>query len=149
MSLDFNKYAMKGNEFLNRLAKNLGDENDRDRAARILRSVLHTLRNHLSIEESEQLLAQLPMAIKSVYVDGWKIHQSHQRVKSIEDFAGSVLVEEGLIAWNDFKSIDDVMLGIRAVIETIASYVSYDEMEEAFNTLPKKLRDIFTSWMPS
>ena len=68
MALDFEKYAAKGNEFLNRLAENLGDE-DRAHAARILRSTFRGLRNHLTVEESFQLLAQLPMALKSVYVE--------------------------------------------------------------------------------
>jgi len=57
MPLDFEKYAMKGNEFVNLLAKNLGDETGRARARRILRSVFRTLRNHLTLEESSDLLA--------------------------------------------------------------------------------------------
>ncbi len=149
MPLNFEKYAMKGNEFLNRLAKKLGDENDRDRAARILRSVLRTLRNHLATEESIQLLAQLPMAIKSVYVEGWKINDVHPRVKTVEDFAVEVMKEEGQVAWRDFSNIEEVIQAIHAVVETIVSYVSPDEMEEAFGTLPKNLRNILTTWIPS
>ena len=149
MSLDFEKYAMKGNEFLNRLAKKLGDENDRHRAARILRSVLRTMRNHLTIEESEQLLAQLPMALKGVYVEGWRIHQPQMRAKTIEDFAGEVFVEEGRAGWRDFSSTEDVIQSIKAVIETLATYVSPEELEQAFNTLPKNLRELFTDWVPS
>ncbi|HPM32772.1 MAG TPA: DUF2267 domain-containing protein [Chryseolinea sp.] len=63
--LDFEKYAMKGNEFLHALAVNLKDS-DRAHAARIVRSTFRVLRNRLSVEESLQLIAQLPMALKSV-----------------------------------------------------------------------------------
>lgn len=149
MPLNFEKYAMKGNEFLNRLAKKLGDENDRDKAARVLRSVLRTLRNHLATEESIQLLAQLPMAIKSVYVEGWKINDVHPRVKTIEDFAVEVMKEEGQAAWRDFSNIEEVIHAIHAVVETIVSYVSPEEIEEAFSTLPKNLRKILTARIPS
>jgi uncharacterized protein (DUF2267 family) len=65
MTLDFEKYAMKGNEFLNHLQVNL-ETPDRAHAGRILRSTFRVLRNHLTFEESLQLLSQLPMAIKSV-----------------------------------------------------------------------------------
>lgn len=149
MALEFEKYAMKGNEFLNRLAKQLGDENDRERAARILRSVFRTLRNNLTTEESFQLLAQLPMAMKGVYVDGWKIDQPHKRIKTIEDFANEVIKEEGTTAWRDFSSIEEVIQSVRAVIKVMASYVSPEEMEQVAGTLPKNIRDIFHDWIPS
>jgi uncharacterized protein (DUF2267 family) len=149
MPLDFEKYAMKGNEFVNLLAKNLGDDTGRARAGRILRSVFRTLRNHLTLEESSDLLAQLPMAVKSVYVEGWRISQPHERIRTIEAFAAEVIKEQGQVAWRDFSSLDEVIQSVRAVIETMVAYISADEMEEAFGTLPKNLRSIFSAWVPS
>lgn len=149
MALEFENYAMKGNEFVNLLARNLGYEDDRDRAARVLRAVLRTMRDHMSLEESSDLLAQLPMAIKAVYVDGWRMTQPHKRVKSFEEFAGNVLKEHGQNAWRDFSNIDEVETSVRAVIETMLSYVSPGEMEQALATLPKNLKDLFMTWMPS
>lgn len=66
MSLDFEKNARKGNEFVRRLAEELGAP--LDKAGRIIGAVFHALRNRLSHEESFQLLAQLPVSLKSVYV---------------------------------------------------------------------------------
>jgi len=42
---------------------------------RIVRSVFHVLRDMLSTEESLQLIAQLPMALKSLYMDGTTTNQ--------------------------------------------------------------------------
>ncbi|MFO7256508.1 MAG: DUF2267 domain-containing protein [Bacteroidota bacterium] len=148
MPLEFETYAQKGNEFVNLLMKNLGVEDERDRAARILRSVLRTLRNHLSLEESSDLLAQLPMAIKAVYVDGWRMTQPHRRVSTMQEFANEVLKEHGSTAWRDFSNPDEVVLAVRAVIETLAEYVSIGELEQAFGSLPKELREQFTVWIP-
>jgi uncharacterized protein (DUF2267 family) len=134
MPLDFETYAQKGNEFVNLLMKNLGVENERERAARILRSVLRTMRNHLSLEESSDLLAQLPMAIKAVYVDGWRMTQQHRRVSTLQEFANEVLKEHGATAWRDFSNPDEVILAVRAVVETLAAYVSVGELEQAFGS---------------
>lgn len=147
MALDFDKYAMKGNEFLNILAEKLGDPTDRDRAARIVRSVFHVLRNHLSVEESMHLISQLPMALKGVYVEGWRIHQEHQKVQSLEDLANEVIKEEGNVAWRDFSNIEEVLQAVRAVAETLTEYVSKGEMEEAVGTLPKGLRKVLSEWI--
>jgi Uncharacterized conserved protein len=147
MSLDFEKFAMKGNEFVNVLATRLGDAKDRDRAARILRSVFHSLRNHLSLTESFQMMAQLPMAIKSVYVDGWKVNAETERIHSFDDMVNEIIKAEGNSAWRDFSSRDDVINGIRAVVQTMACYVSKNELEDAFSGLPKGLKKIFIGWV--
>ena len=143
MTLDFNKYAMKGNEFLNRLEENLGSA-DRAHAARILRSTFRVLRNHLTFEESLQLLSQLPMAIKSVYVDGWKKGE-HQKIKTVDEFLIEVIHEEKDGAWKDFGSKEDIVDCVRAVIDTMRLYVSSEEIDQALGTLPRRLRAVLES----
>jgi uncharacterized protein (DUF2267 family) len=143
MTLDFEKYGMKGNEFLNRLEINLGVQ-DRSHAARILRNTFRVFRNHLTFEESLQLLAQLPMAIKAVYVDGWSMHD-HVKLKTLDDFLIELLEEEGDRALRDFRTVDEVIEAVRAVIDTMKTYVSEEEVEQALGTLPAKVRAAFES----
>ena len=135
MNLDFEKFAAKGNEFLHTLESNLGIE-DRAHASRILRSTFKVLRNHLSIVESFDLLSQLPMAIKSVYVDGWTTHTRY-RLQSLDDFLVEVLSAEGSSAWRDFSSPEEILDAVRAVIETLRRYVSEEELMQALHSLPK------------
>lgn len=139
MVLDFERFAMKGNEFLHQLEANLGSE-DRSHAARILRSTFRVLRNHMTPEESLHLIAQLPFAIKGAYVDGWTL-RDHYRIHSIEDFIAEILDEEGKAAWRDFSSPSEILACVVAVIETLKLYVSEDELKQAFNTLPESLRN--------
>jgi uncharacterized protein (DUF2267 family) len=141
MILDFNKYAAKGNEFLHLLEDNLGS-NDRAHAARILRSTFRVLRNHLSFEESLQLLSQLPMAIKSVYVDGWT-KAAHKRINTVDDLIIEMIQEEGNTAWRDFSSKSEIIDCVRAVVDTMRLYVSTEEMDQALATLPARLRQLF------
>lgn len=141
MLLEFDKFAAKGNQFLHQLENNLGI-NDRAHAARILRSTFRVLRNHLTFEESLQLLSQLPMAIKSIYADGWKA--SHQKkIKTIDDFLVEIIQEEGNSVLIDFQSREDILDSVRAVIDTMKLYVSSQEMEQALATLPAKVQAIF------
>jgi uncharacterized protein (DUF2267 family) len=81
MALDFEKYAAKGNEFVRLVAEDL--QVSHDRAGRIIRAVFHALRNRLNHEESFQLLAQLPMVLKGVYVDGWHFDKDFHRIRHI------------------------------------------------------------------
>lgn len=120
MALDFEKFAMKGNEFVNLLAHRLGDGNDRERAARILRSVFRALRNHLSVDESMELLSHLPMALKAVYVDGWKMNARHTTL-DVMNLPEEILREDGYLSKYDFKNDEDVVEAIKVVLEMVSA----------------------------
>lgn len=143
MTLDFEKYAKKGNEFMHRLEGNLNVE-DRAHAGRILRCTFRVLRNHLTFEESLQLMAQLPMALKAVYVDGWSA-AAHKKIKTAEQFLAEIVQEDGNSAWRDFGSEDEIVSAVRAVIDTLRMFVSDDEIDQALGTLPSKVRSLFES----
>jgi uncharacterized protein (DUF2267 family) len=138
MALIFEKYAIKGNEFLSLLKESLATEDD-GQAARILRSTFRVLRNHFTFEESLQLLAQLPMAIKSVYVDGWRKGE-HKRLHNVDDFLLEIIQDT---AWHDFNDKEDILDSVRAVIDTMRVYVSVQEMDQALATLPRQISELF------
>jgi uncharacterized protein (DUF2267 family) len=147
MTLNFDKYAAKGNEFINRLAERLGDPENRDRAGRVLRCVLKSLRNRITIEESLQLVAQLPMAIKAVYVEGWRPHKEFIRIRTIEEFAEEVIKEDGLQAWRDFSGGTEALEAIEAVMKTLADYVSAGELHDVIGLMPEEIKKHFMVWV--
>ena len=56
--------------------KTLADElhiEDRHDAYRALRSVLHVLRDRLTPEQAVHLGAQLPLLVRGIFYDGWRI----------------------------------------------------------------------------
>jgi len=147
MTLNFEKYAAKGNEFVNKVAVRLGDSENRDRAARVIRSVLHALRNRLTVEESLQMLSQLPMAIKSVYVESWKLRSHTPRIKTIDDLCEEVMKEDGAAAWRDFSSMEEAREAIEAVMKTLADYVTAGELHDVIDLMPKEIKQYFTVWV--
>lgn len=147
MTLNFEKYAAKGNEFVNRLAEHLGDIENRDRAGRILRCVFRALRNRLPAEESLQLVAQLPMVIKAVYVEGWKLNHEFVRIKSMGEFAAEAMREDGFSAWRDFASMEEAEHAIEAVLKTLADYVSAGELHDIIDQMPQEIKKSFMVWV--
>ncbi|MBU3713719.1 MAG: DUF2267 domain-containing protein [Ferruginibacter sp.] len=139
MSLDFEKYAAKGNEIINKLSAEL--ELPRDNAGRVMRSVLHALRNRLTIEESFQLLAQLPLVLKGVYVDGWKLTKPFSRIHYLEDFIEEVKNEDGRTADYDFDNAENSKHAIKSTFKILSYYLSEGELEDMMAVLPKALKD--------
>jgi len=85
MQINFDKYAQTGRDFVKKIATKLGDPDDLEVAGRLLRSTLHVLRDQSTPEESVQFISQLPMFVKALYVDGWKLASKKGRVRVMAD----------------------------------------------------------------
>ena len=140
MALDFDKFATKGNKFLKDLAKQLGHPEDIPKAGRKLRAVLHATRDQLSMEESLQLLAQLPMFLKAVYVENWKSTRKKKGIKHVEDYLKEIQRYDFRTAKNDFTNEDEVENAAVVVFLCLRRYISLGEMEDIKAVLPKELK---------
>lgn len=142
MPLNFKKYAEHAEDFLKELSQRLGDDN-RDRSARILRSVLHLLRDQIPVEESVQFMAQLPMFLKAVYVDGWKLNNRQRKVKDYDAFINEIRYPDTRKIYTDFDSNAQCEHAVQIVLTLIQEKVSEGEIRDVVNTLPAGLRKIF------
>lgn len=142
MALNFNKYIQDGEKFLKEVAVEAGNPADVAKAGRILRAVLHTLRNRLTPSASLQLISQFPMLIKAIYVDGWKISDEAKRLRHLGDFIEAVREEGGPGLVNDLISDKDVEKAIHAVFKVMKNHVSEGEIEDILLTLPLELRPL-------
>ena len=140
MALDFDKFATKGNTFIKELAKELGDPKDTARAGRLLRSVLHALRDQLTVEENIQLLAQLPMFLKAVYTDSWSLHTHSKKARHLHEFYNVVRKHDQQAVNQDFKSDDDVDQAVAIVFLVLRKNISLGELEDIKAVLPKDLK---------
>lgn len=138
MSLNFEKYASKGNEFVHLVAEDL--EVSRNKAGRIIRAVLHALRNRLSHEDSFHLMAQLPMVFKGVYVDGWKFDKIYKRITHLSDFLDEVRQEDGGLAGYDFGNDIKAKQAVTAVFKGVNFLISEGEMNNIILVMPPQLK---------
>ncbi len=138
MSFNFEKYASKGNEFVNTIAEDLNVA--KEKSGRIIRAVFHALRNRISHEESFQLIAQLPMALKGAYVDEWKFDKDFSRISHLTDFLDEIRKEDGELASYDFGNDAKAKHAVVAVFNALGRFVSEGEMEDIMATLPKELK---------
>ena len=143
MAYNFNKHAQKGNEFVNEVARELGIPDDNDKAMRILKAVLHTLRDKISPEESLQLIAQLPLFIKAIYVDGWRISGKHQKMRKMNDFLEAVISNGGVTGDDDFQTLDRTESAVRDVFHILQQHISEGEIIDIIKVLPVDLRQLW------
>lgn len=143
MALNFNKYAQEGNEFIHKLAKELGHPEELGRTGIVLRAVLHTLRDRITISESFNILSQLPMFLKAVYVEQWKYSDRPKTYRKVEDFKAEVKKHQeqfGEQAFDWEKPTEDI---IKIVLKTLRdNYINEGELDDIMSQLPEELETL-------
>jgi uncharacterized protein (DUF2267 family) len=137
----FEKFAAKSNEFLNELALELDIDSDKDQAYRITRAVLHSVRNLITVEEAFQVLAQLPMGLKAVFVDGWTLHKM-KKIRTINDFLDELESNQEKSAWVNFNSEDEILDAVIITLRTLRKHISEGEFENIKACLPRQLKQL-------
>ena len=140
MALNFNQFAADANSFMKQYAEKLNTE-DKDKAGRILSAILHGLREVISTEESLQLIAQLPMFLKAVYVNGWSSHKK-QQIKSMVEFIDLINSFDGVTSINDFESDKKTIKYIKTTFLVLRKHISHGELKDIRTELPKELKSL-------
>lgn len=141
MSLPFNQYATEANAFFKDYAKQIRMSENPEAALRVFTSIMHALRELISIEESLQLMAQLPMFLKAVYVKGWS-GKSKAKARHMEEYIDLVRQFNGKTSVHDLGSNEEAENYIRTTFIVLRKYVSLGELEDIRTELPKDLKNM-------
>jgi uncharacterized protein (DUF2267 family) len=132
----FDTTLHKTHRWLNELMDIL-DWRDRHRAYLALRATLHALRDRLTVEETAELGAQLPMLIRGFYYEGWDPTDKPLRQRHIEQFLSRI---EAYLRSSDPVDVEQIA---RAVFSVLASQVSSGEIEDVQHVLPEEIRSLW------
>lgn len=131
----FDRTVHKTNEWLREVMDELGWE-DRRRALRALRTVLHALRDHLTPQEAAELGAQLPMLVRGFYYEGWSPAGKPLQEERKQDFLAQVHAE----LHTDFSAEPERVA--RAVLRVLARHVTAGELDDVRRILPEDIRGL-------
>jgi len=115
--------------------QDLMELDDEQRAFRVMRAVLQTLRDRLSVEEAAQFAAQLPMLLQGVYYHGWKPTGKPLKIRSRQEFLDKVA--EGLLREHDPEE------ACRVVFAVLEHRMPGGELEDVKRILPEAIRDLW------
>lgn len=142
--MKFEDFAQEANRFLKEVAEELGNPQDTDHAYRVMKSVFHAVRDILSPQESLHFVAQLPLAIKGVYVDSWKINDA-KRIRSMPEFLESLRSKNAPAAARDFGSDETAIQHTRCVFNVIKRHVATGEVQHMMDQFPTELIPLWES----
>lgn len=124
-------------EWINELSDDL-EWPDKGRTYLLLRETLHAVRDFLTVDETADLSAQLPVLIRGIYFDGWVPSRTPAHPRAKKDFLARVsarFVDEPL---------DDEERAVAAVFDLLRRHISEGEFDQVANSMRKSLRELWT-----
>lgn len=122
--------------WINDLDKTLG-WNNKARSYRLMKSVLHALRDWLQVNESADLAAQLPTLVRGVYYDQWRPATTPVKKRGKADFLARIERD----CFND--PIDGIDKAVGAVFQLLSAKVTAGEIADVRQALPADLRSLW------
>jgi len=140
----FDKFAQEANEYLNELAAGLGHPEEKGQTYILLRAVLHTLRDRITISESLHVLAQLPMFLKGVYVEQWQYREQPLPFASVAEFKDAVKQEQAKLGEQQFNWPQHTEDLIQMVLTSLGTrYLTEGQLQHIATQMPKEVQKLF------
>jgi len=133
----FERTLSTSREWLAELAR-LGEFEDERQAYTVLRSVLQSLRDRLTVEEAAHLAAQLPMLVKGMYFDGWAPRKNPVPLRTRESFLETVAAGLG------GPDVIDPEHASRAVFALLDRRLTDGEVRHVRDLLPQPIEDLWS-----
>jgi uncharacterized protein (DUF2267 family) len=111
---------------------------ERRESYQAMRSVLHSLRDLLTVEESADLSAQLPMLIRGMYYDGWNPSKQPVKIRDRDEFIDYVSDHLGQLL-----NVIPPTEAVEAVFRVLQRRITPGEIEDIQRIFPTELRDLW------
>lgn len=111
--------------------------NDQSRSYRLLKAVLHALRDSLKVNEAADLGAQLPGLLRGAYYEHWRPAATPAKSRSVEAFLARVNAS--------FRRdpLAEPEMAVMAVFQLLTKKITEGEIEDVRRCLPNEIRNIW------
>jgi uncharacterized protein (DUF2267 family) len=122
--------------WINELDRRL-EWNDKARSYRLLKAVLHTLRDSLNVNEAADLGAQLPGLLRGAYYEQWRPAATPVKNRSADEFVACVNQSF------ERDPLTEPALAIMAVFQLLTKKITEGEIADVRRCLPEQIRNIW------
>lgn len=110
-----------------------------DKVYHLLRAVLHTLRDQLSVDEAAHFSSQLPMLLRGTFYECWNPKTKSSKGLTKKEFLEAV---RNNMDHSDHLSFD-LEIGVSIALGVIMNHVSQGEMEDVIQSSKPSLKVFF------
>jgi uncharacterized protein (DUF2267 family) len=142
--LNFEQFAAEGNRFVNEIAYELNT--DRNHAARVLRAVLHAVRDRLPADDAIQFAQGLPMMLKGLFIDQYDLSDVPVVIRSPQKFLDFIYSKAGINAHMDFPDRESILDALQAVFFVLENHMDYGQILQIKHIMNQEIVDLIDAY---
>lgn len=117
------KATVKSESLISDIQVSLNGSYSKNEAEFVFKLVLHSIRDHFTIDDSIKFLSNLPIFIKSVYLNGYKPSNAPEKYNGSKEFMVSVISHLLQEKSPHFENTNKTIENIRIVFQTLIKYI--------------------------
>lgn len=133
---NFDHTVQEGNLWLRKVAERLHFDDERH-AYSALRAALHALRDRLTPEDAVHLAAQMPMVVRGLYFEGWKMSRTPTNDGTIDQFCAHIASQLPPMFPMDAKTV------ATGVFDVLWTELDVGETAKVIDRLPPALKALW------
>jgi uncharacterized protein (DUF2267 family) len=141
--LSFDKFVHEAHDYFNDLAAELGHPEEKKRTVILWKAVMHTLRDRMHMSESFDLISQLPLILKSMYVEEWKYQegpiQQFDTIDGMKEAVKALQEQYGETQFSWEKHTDELF---SITLDSLKRYFSEGQMDHIRAQMPQEIKEL-------
>ncbi len=139
----FDRAVQRANEWLIDLAEELGKDDDRPYAYRVLRTYLHIVRDRVTPEQAVDFASQLPLLLCGVFYDGWHPTTTPATYRDAATFL------DRLVDGAQLAGPTEASIVAEATTRMLRRRMAASQVDELLDALPEAIRRVLQPRPPA
>ncbi|GGG22008.1 DUF2267 domain-containing protein [Pontibacter amylolyticus] len=118
---------------------------DLNKAGRIFRAVLQSVRDRMPVHDAIQFSAQLPVFWKGVYFDQYDLNKVPVKIRDAHDWINYIRNKNAFAADNDFQQDEEITAAFRAVFQALQRTMTDGQLQKVKESMNEDIQELLAA----
>lgn len=144
MPFNFEDNIQNATVLLQEVANELHTD-DLNKAGRIFRAVLQSIRDRLPVNDAVQFAAQLPIFWKGIYFDQYDPSKAPTKIRDAQEWINYIRNKNAFAANNDFQQDEEITAAFRAVFQVLQRNMTDGQLQKVKESLNQDIQELLAA----
>ena len=144
MPFNFEDNIKNASVLLQEVANELHTD-DLNKAGRIFRAVLQSIRDRLPVTDAVQFAAQLPIFCKGIYFDQYDPDKAPTQIRDAQEWINYIRNKNAFAANNDFQQDEEITAAFKAVFQVLQRNMTDGQLQKVKESLNQDIQELLAA----
>jgi uncharacterized protein (DUF2267 family) len=144
MAFNFEENNKDATMLLQAVAQELNTD-DLNKAGRIFRAVLQSIRDRLPVTQAIHFSSQLPIFWKGIYFDHYDPEKVPVEIQDAQEWINYIRNKNAFAANNDFQQDEEITAAFRSVFQVLERHMTDGQLQQVKASLNQDIQELLAA----